>query len=218
MTDSKKREVMTTTAIKKPVEFTKVSQDVYGNPRYVCHFLNFINAGDEIKANHSNSDIFGINTQYEIALRKSRELGGRKFHNKQYGGGIVFQSYNTNALSDRIREIQQVNTDFVKEFSRSDFRKVERAIFKHFTTHTYQFLETHGQPLKPFKPLLMEQIETTLGLAYTSSSDYAALWVCNSGYLMADETHHFIGFTINALGEVVAITQDEEENEIYITL
>ena len=26
-------------------------------------------------------------------LEAARKLGGRKFHNKQYGGGIVFQAY-----------------------------------------------------------------------------------------------------------------------------
>jgi len=44
---------------------------------------------------------------YERALYLSRQLGGRKFHNKQYGGGIAFQSYNTEQLAQRIAEIRQ---------------------------------------------------------------------------------------------------------------
>jgi hypothetical protein len=34
-------------------------------------------------------------------------LGGKKFHNKQYGGGIVFQCYSLPDLCKRINEITQ---------------------------------------------------------------------------------------------------------------
>jgi hypothetical protein len=44
---------------------------------------------------------------YERALYLSRQLGGRKFHNKQYGGGIAFQSYNTEYLAERIAQIKE---------------------------------------------------------------------------------------------------------------
>jgi len=44
---------------------------------------------------------------YERALYLSRQLGGRKFHNKQYGGGIAFQSYNTDKLAERIAQIKE---------------------------------------------------------------------------------------------------------------
>jgi hypothetical protein len=58
----------------KPTDFTKIKHDVNGNPRHVCHFLQF-------------------STDYETALSIAKPLGGKKFHNKQYGGGIVFQEY-----------------------------------------------------------------------------------------------------------------------------
>jgi hypothetical protein len=67
--------------------FTRVNSDVYGNPRYVCHFLN-------------------IADNYAAAIKIANSIGGRKFHNKQYGGGIVFQSYNLQNLSDKINEIK----------------------------------------------------------------------------------------------------------------
>ena len=55
---------------------TRVNNDVNGNPRYVFHFLAL--------ADH-----------YAEAVTVAKKLiGGKKFHNKQYGGGIVFQSYN----------------------------------------------------------------------------------------------------------------------------
>lgn len=31
--------------------------------------------------------------------------GGRKYHNKSYGGGIVFQSYSTPELEQSIKEL-----------------------------------------------------------------------------------------------------------------
>lgn len=75
-------------------DFTRVNNDTNGNPRYVLHFLAFITTKD------SDYDISG---KYELALKRSRKFGGRKFHNKQYGGGIVFQSYNVQReLCDKI--------------------------------------------------------------------------------------------------------------------
>ena len=38
-------------------------------------------------------------------------MGGKKFHNKQYGGGIVFQSYNINKLGNKILELQLENME-----------------------------------------------------------------------------------------------------------
>lgn len=69
------------------INWTKISNDINGNPRYVCHFLQVL--PDYIK---NGGD--GISVKYEKALKIAKAIGGRKFHNKQYGGGIVFQSHN----------------------------------------------------------------------------------------------------------------------------
>jgi hypothetical protein len=69
--------------------FTQVKNDINGNPRYVCHFLQ-------------------IADNYELALKKAKKLGGRKFHNKQYGGGIVFSTYNLESLTQKIKELNHV--------------------------------------------------------------------------------------------------------------
>ena len=66
------------------IEFTRVNSDMNGNPRYVTHWTNF-----------------GTKT-YEEALNLSRKIGGRKFHNKSYGGGIVLQSYNIESEASKI--------------------------------------------------------------------------------------------------------------------
>lgn len=68
-------------------EFTRINNDVCGNPRYVCHYLNFSN-------------------DYADALKLAKTIGGRKFHNKQYGGGIVFQSYNLENAQKNINNLK----------------------------------------------------------------------------------------------------------------
>lgn len=68
--------------------FTRINNDTNGNPRYVIHF-------------------FTLADTYERALFLGRKIGGRKFHNKQYGGGIAFQSYNTADLEKRINELKE---------------------------------------------------------------------------------------------------------------
>ena len=81
----------------KPSNFTRVKNDVNGNPRYVCHFLHL-----DV---HGWQSSIGLSERYNIALSLAKTLGGRKFHNKQYGGGIVFQCYNLPQLCERINEL-----------------------------------------------------------------------------------------------------------------
>lgn len=78
-------------------KFTRINNDVYGNPRYVVHFLELLNDEERISIPY--------NKKYEYALKKAKKIGGRKFSNKQYGGGIVFQSYN---LQDTWNAIQRI--------------------------------------------------------------------------------------------------------------
>ena len=86
------------------ISFHRINNDINGNPRFVCHFLNFIHDSEQIE----------FKFKYDIALSRSRKLGGRKFHNKQYGGGIVFQMYDgeqekmselINAIADQYKTL-----------------------------------------------------------------------------------------------------------------
>lgn len=79
------------------IEFKKVRHDVNGNPRYVCHFF----ALDVIGRNEGAS----VSDRYADACKLARKIGGRKFHNKQFGGGIVFQSY---SLAETVADIERV--------------------------------------------------------------------------------------------------------------
>ena len=69
----------------RTIEFTRVNSDSFGNPRYVCHFT-------------------AIADKYSDALKFCKPFGGRKFDNKQFGGGIVFQSYNIDADAKKMLE------------------------------------------------------------------------------------------------------------------
>ncbi len=82
----------------EPIDWTRKDNDTNGNPRYVCHFLNFITPKDTFTS---------LDSRYNLALTRAKKLGGRKYHNKQYGGGIIFQCYNTNALEKSIFELMQ---------------------------------------------------------------------------------------------------------------
>ena len=81
------------TFIMSKIQFTRIDNDVNGNPRYVCHFLN-IPLTEEERGN--------VKERYRIAVKKANSIGGRKYHTKNYGGGIVFQSYNLKSLEEAI--------------------------------------------------------------------------------------------------------------------
>lgn len=94
--------------MKTNVEFTKVNQDIYGNPRVVCHFLDFINDRDEKEANEKEKQGYNrILYLFNVALKKAHKIGGSKYRGKEYGGGIVFQCYNQNELTKEILKIRE---------------------------------------------------------------------------------------------------------------
>jgi len=74
------------------MEFTKIKNDINGNPRYVVHFLN-------------------IADNYQNAIHLANKIGGRKYHTKSYGGGIVFQSYNIKETEKQITNLTRVQKD-----------------------------------------------------------------------------------------------------------
>jgi hypothetical protein len=86
------------------IEWTRINNDANGNPRYVCHFLNIIPDIDYTTG-------LSLSERYEIAIKRANKIGGHKFHNKQYGGGIVFQSY---SLNDTERHIDSIIKECLK--------------------------------------------------------------------------------------------------------
>jgi hypothetical protein len=82
-------------------DFTRVKNDVNGNPRYVCHFLCLDVHGPDKGIG------YGLSERYAMACKLGNRAGGRKYHNKSYGGGIVFQSYNLDELCNFLNNLME---------------------------------------------------------------------------------------------------------------
>ena len=81
------------------LHLTRITNDTNGNPRYVAHFLN-LNTRAELDA----VPWVGASEKYAIACKRANSIGGRKYHNRQYGGGIVFQSYSIDELAKHVSD------------------------------------------------------------------------------------------------------------------
>ena len=64
----------------------KINNDLNGNPRFVVHFLDLLNEGER-----QGLDVL---QSFDLAVKKARKVGGTKYRGRDFGGGIVFQSYN----------------------------------------------------------------------------------------------------------------------------
>jgi hypothetical protein len=83
------------------MEYKRVKTDTNGNPRYVIHFFAFLN--NEEKEYFSGMD--RISRLYDLAVKKSKKLGGKKYRGKDFSGGIVFQSYN---IEESLKDIENI--------------------------------------------------------------------------------------------------------------
>lgn len=73
----------------KQFDITRIHNDVNGNPRYVVHFLQMLTEEE-----NNSRLLLWSGMSYPLAIARCAPSGGKKYHNKNYGGGVVFQSYN----------------------------------------------------------------------------------------------------------------------------
>lgn len=71
------------------ITFHRIKNDINGNPRYVCHFLD-------------------LGETYAQACANANQIGGRKYTAKWFGGGIVFQSYSLDELIKAMNRFRPV--------------------------------------------------------------------------------------------------------------
>lgn len=189
------------------IDFLRIDNDVNGKPRYVCHFLNLI-------TEQESEDMKGeISQQYELAIKKARAIGGKKYHNKKYGGGIVFQSYNIGATQAAILKIKYPDPiKFLQDWSPEDFGFIGRAIVKHFR----RTADLAGKIFIGSK-LSFGKIDKELGLAYTSTSSCAMYSICNVD-LRYDDKYRYVFFAIGEDGKCYAELWDKDENVKIIQL
>lgn len=76
------------------IAWTRVNNDANGNGRFVCWYGHLLKAEEK-----------GKPESYTTALCRAKQIGGKKFHNKQFGGGIVFQCVNVEELQSAITEL-----------------------------------------------------------------------------------------------------------------
>jgi hypothetical protein len=64
----------------------KINNDINGNPRFVVHFYDLLRDGE--------GEGLNILEKFDLVVKKARKVGGKVYRGKDFGGGIVFQSYN----------------------------------------------------------------------------------------------------------------------------
>jgi hypothetical protein len=86
------------------IEFIRIKNDINGNPRVVCHFLDLFSEEEKAKWR----ELHGLNylgLMYKWATKRANKIGGRKYDTKAYGGGIVFQTYSLDELTKAIERV-----------------------------------------------------------------------------------------------------------------
>jgi len=78
------------------MEWQRLKNDVNGNSRWVCHWLTF-----EKKPDYTLT----LSERYAKAIELANKIGGRKYHTKKYGGGIVFQCYGPEEMMPHIEKL-----------------------------------------------------------------------------------------------------------------
>jgi hypothetical protein len=91
------------------IDLKRISWDINGNPRYVCHYTHLLSEADKASNPLVNgiiaNTIDALNNRYKIALNKARSLGGKIYRTKKHDGYIVFQSHNVDELKQQIIEL-----------------------------------------------------------------------------------------------------------------
>jgi hypothetical protein len=91
--------------IEEELKQNRQTNDINGNPRYAVHF-NAMFSDNEYTTQILRSE--GVEERYVKAVFRAKKIGGKKFHNKQFGGGIIFQCYNTRTLAEQIVSLQKL--------------------------------------------------------------------------------------------------------------
>lgn len=74
----------------------RVNNDFYGNPRVVIKYIHFLKESETGLSNES---------AYNLAHKRAKNLGGKIYRGKDFGGGFVFESYNDKELVNSINQI-----------------------------------------------------------------------------------------------------------------
>ena len=95
---------MTKETAKNGIEFFRVNSDINGNPRYVVHFLDLLTAAEKADPITLGSGFTA--RRYDIAAKRANKIGGSKYRGRDFGGGIVFQTYSIDETAEAIDRVK----------------------------------------------------------------------------------------------------------------
>jgi hypothetical protein len=75
----------------------RINNDVNGNPRFVVHFYDLLKEGE--------GEGLTILERFDLVVKKARKVGGKMYRGKDFGGGIVFQSYDIQTTINKAKGI-----------------------------------------------------------------------------------------------------------------
>lgn len=107
-----------------------------------------------------------------------------------------------------------MKTQFKKEWTREDFKKVDRKLRLYFGGKSFK---NHYGKME-YCPRRMADLEMVLGLPYTSSGIFACYSLSCNTNLYFDESFYFDYAVIDEAGRVCLILSDKDENEKVITI
>lgn len=86
-------------------DITRLKSDINGNSRWAVHFTDL----EPEALRESLRASMTLTARYARIVRLANTVGGRRYHCKAYGNGIVFQAYEHQVpdLIERIRNMQQ---------------------------------------------------------------------------------------------------------------
>jgi hypothetical protein len=77
----------------------RINNDLNGNPRFVVHFYDLLRDGE------GEGEGLNILERFDLVVKKSRKVGGKVYRGKDFGGCIVFQSYDIQATVNLVKSI-----------------------------------------------------------------------------------------------------------------
>ena len=86
------------------IPFTRTSNGVGNYPRYVVHFTSLLSLKE--MREEGNVGVGFVSSLYEKAIKKAKEIGGKKYDTKHFGGGIVFKSCSLKLLAALIKTVR----------------------------------------------------------------------------------------------------------------
>lgn len=109
--------------------------------------------------------------------------------------------------------MKQIN--LLKEIPESDMGMLEERIYNFISSRVFTTFKTHGDALGYCSTF--DGYDKKLGFAYTSTSSFAGLWICNDTlFLDCEQGVRILGFAMTSAHMAVAVCETEDEDMFYI--